>query len=461
MNDLNIVNGLLVFPEGCRYGHIGIRNRVIRQVCTDKEDLDAGKEEIRADGTIIFPGMIDSHVHIRGGDFSYREDFTSGSTAAVSSGITTILEMPGCAKPASTLERFRMRVKEVQEKGCISFGLYGGAGADNLEEIPKIAKAGAIGFKTFQMAPVAGRETEFYGLCSETYDDLVDVMDCVHKTGLTLTIHCESQRIIDKTLAKFMSENRNGLKAFTDSRPTEAELESVKQVIQAAQKTKCRVIIAHVSSPETVDCIMQAKKDGVDIKIESCAHYLSFDREQMEPFGVFARMKPPFRLREQVDRLAQQYQNGAIDIIGSDHAPYTKSEKLKNGNNIWETFDGLPGLELTLPLLLKLVEENKLNYEMIAKTFSENTAKIFHLSQKGRIEAGKDADLVFVKKLVHPEIIQCRDLHSKCAESAVIYEGLQVRHKIIKTLYKGKMVFSEGDIALATGSAEIVHPFDG
>ncbi|NCC44976.1 MAG: hypothetical protein EOM18_15675, partial [Clostridia bacterium] len=184
-NDMNIINASCVYPEGIRRYHISIRNGIITKLAKKIKELEPTPNVVDASDMLVMPGMIDSHVHIRGGDFSYREDFYSGSRAAVSSGITTILEMPGCAKPASTLERFMLRVEEVKRDGAINFGLYGGAGADNLEEIPKLAKAGAVGYKTFQMAPVKGRESEFYGLCSQTYEDMVAVMQAVKKTGLT------------------------------------------------------------------------------------------------------------------------------------------------------------------------------------------------------------------------------------------------------------------------------------
>lgn len=458
INDLNIVNAALVYPEGIKMGHIGIKDGVISQVCEDIKMLNEAEKSMDAKEYLVFPGMIDTHVHIRGGDFSYREDFTSGSYGAVSSGITTILEMPGCAKPASTYERFLLRVQEVKKYGCINFGLYGGAGADNLEEIPKLARAGAVGFKTFHMAPVKGRETEFYGLCTEKYEDLLKVMSCIKKTGLTLTVHCESQQIINMMADKIQGEGRVGLKAFCDSRPVEAEVESVKVILKAAEMTGCRVIIAHVSTPEAAELVQQAKQKGLKVYLESCAHYLSFDVEEMEPYGVFARMKPPFRDRSRVERLAGMYADGLIDITGSDHAPYTKEEKLRSGNDIWNTFDGLCGLELTLPLLLKLVEENKLTYETIARNFSENAAGIFGLRQKGRIEAGKDADLVFVKKYSKKNKINIQNLFTKCKDSAVIYDNISIYHKIEKTMILGKFVYSDGAAKLDLGSANIVHP---
>ena len=237
-----------------------------------------------------------------------------------------------------------------------------------------------------------------------------------------------------------------------------AEIRSASMVIRAAARTQCRTVIAHVSAPETLKLVMEAKSKGIPVIAESCAHYLCFDKKEMNPFGVFARMKPPFRNRERVDQLAKYCKEGFIDIFGSDHAPYSKEEKLKYGNDIWNTFDGLPGLEFTLPLLLKLVDEEKLSYEMIARCFSENTAKFFRLPQKGRIETGRDADIVFVKKLPKEEKIDIGKLYCKCRDTAILYDSIPLRHKIIRTIYQGKTVYSGNGMAIEPGTAEILIP---
>ncbi len=455
--DMNIINAACVYPEGFRACCIEIRDGVITAIHDKSSELSSCDQVVDAKDYLVMPGMIDSHVHIRGGDFSYREDFYSGSVAAAASGITTILEMPGCAKPASTLEHFLLRVEEVGREGALNFGLYGGAGGDNLEEIPKLRKAGAIGYKTFQMAPVAGREKEFYGLCTRTYEDMVRVMKAVKETGLTLTVHCESQDIIDRLTPEILKKDPLSLRGFIASRPVEAELESVKLTIRAAGQTGCRTIIAHVSAPETMELILKARKEGMEMYSETCAHYLCFDREQMLPYHVFARMKPPFRDRKRVDRMAELFGENSFDVIGSDHAPFTREEKLRAGNNVWKSVDGLYGLELTLPLLLKMVEEGKASYESIVKAFSENTAKIFGLKGKGRIEPGRDGDLLLVRRLKHPRKLDINLLYCKCRDCAVIYDGILFRHELAMTILGGRIVYREGQVRLNKGSSNIIH----
>ncbi|MBP2650605.1 MAG: amidohydrolase [Firmicutes bacterium] len=456
-NSINILNGTLVLPEGCRRGSIGINGGKIEQIVERPCALSPAKKNIDATGRLIFPGVIDSHVHIRGGIFSYREDFTSGTMAAVAAGITTLFEMPGCAKPASTLENFLSRVDEVTRDACIDVALYGGAGADNLDEIPRLAAAGAIGFKTFLMPPVVGREKEFYGLCSASSGDLEKVMACIAETGLTLTIHCEEGSIIADKTKQIRAKDGNRVRDFCASRPEEAEARAVARAICAAKATGCRTIVAHVSSAESMKMICQAQEKGLDIHAETCVNYLTFDSDSMDEYGGFARMKPPFRIRNCVDQLVQGYSEGKIELTGSDHAPFTREEKCKSGNSIWQAPDGLPGLELTLLLLLRLVEQHKLTYEMIAQNTAENTAQLFGLDKiKGRIARGRDADLVIVKKLRTPEYINHQNLRCKCRESAIIYDDLTVSHQVVSTIARGRIAYSNEQVLLQAGQGRFL-----
>ena len=454
--DCNVINARCVFENGSRVCNLMIRQGTIVKILPVSEKPEPCKEEIDASGYLVMPGMIDSHVHIRGGEFSYREDFSSGSKAALSAGVTTILEMPGCAKPATTLENYQIRVTEVKDNGYTDFGMYGGAGGDNLEEIPRIAAAGAIGFKTFQMEPVKGREREFYGLCAQTYEDMVKVMEAIKKTGLTLTVHCENQHMIDELVPVMKEKYGESLRGFIESRPPEAEISSAELTIRAAKETGCRTIIAHVSTPQTIAMIQKARQEGYEVYAETCAHYLTFDKEEMIPFGVFARMKPPFRDRILVDELVKCLAKGQIDIIGSDHAPFTREEKLRNGENVWTSVDGLYGLELSFPLLLRLVEIGKLTYEMLIECFSRKTADIFGLSKKGRIAEGCDADLVFVEKGPSINLFEKEKMLCKCRDCAVIYDGVPTRHKIVMTMRHGSICYKDGIVQTKGQHAEIL-----
>lgn len=459
MNDLNIINGVIVRPEGTFRGAISIKEGKISAVCAGDALPGAAVRTIDAEGMLVFPGMIDTHVHIRGGRLSHREDFLSGTRAAAAGGVTTLLEMPVAIPPASTAEAFLGRVKEASSAAYVDFCMYGGAGRDNGEEIARLAECGAVGFKTFLMPPVPGREKEFFGLCSETYEELEDVMRKVAQTGLPLAIHCENNEIVTCETKKLMEAGENGLAAFCRSRPAEAEAAAVSQVISAAQSTGCTVVVCHVSTVKAAQMVLKAKAAGVAIHLETCPHYLLFDCDGAEKLGVFARIKPPLRDKENAEGLLELYKEGALEFTGSDHAPYLKNEKQKGGGDIWNTFDGLPGIELSLPLLLNAVNEGRLTYEAVAGNFSENSARVLGLyPKKGRITEGADADLVLVRKDGVDDKVDISRLFTKARESAVIYEGTKLTHRVECTIVRGVVVYRGGKITGETGYGKFVRP---
>ena len=459
MNDINIINSTIVRPEGCEKADIGIRGGKIVSVNKPGSLTEAAEKTIDASCLYVFPGMIDTHVHIRGGILSHRESFASGTQAAASGGITTIMEMPIANPPASTPEAFDTRRKEIGEQAYVDFCMYGGAGSDNLDQIELLTSHGAAAYKTFLMPPVPGREKEFYGLCSETTEQLTEVMERVAAVGGVLCCHSELNEYVAPYAAKLMAEGRNGVKAWGESRPIEAETEAVKRVIAAAEKTGCKAVICHVSAPETVELIQQAKKRGVDIHGETCPQYILYNCENAEAAGVFARMKPPLRDEQRMRQLRRMYENGSFAMTGSDHAPYLKEEKLKNGQDIWHTFDGLPGLELSLPLLLNAVADGTLSAEAIAKATAESTAEMLGLApKKGRIEAGADADMVLVAKNQAPVPLDTSKLFTKARGSAVLYEGIPMHYRIVRTYVRGRAVYEEGRITGEQGWGTFVSP---
>ena len=397
---------------------------------------------------------------VRGRRFLLIDDVcTTGSTmAAAAGGVTTVMEMPVTLPPASRPGDFVNREKEVKARAYVDYALYGGAGADNLEEIPLLAWAGAVGYKTFLMPPVPGREKEFFGLCSETEEILTRVMEQVAKTGLLLAVHSELNQYVAEETRLRMERGENGLRAFCRSRPVEAETEAVKWVIAAARKTGCRASVCHVSTPEAVALLQEARTQGGDIHAETCPQYILFNEDTAEHAGVFARMKPPLRDPERMARLRALYQEGVLEITGSDHAPYLREEKLKNGQDIWHTFDGVPGLELSLPLLVTAAERGELTYESIARNTAENTARLFGLPQKGRIEEGRDADLVLVERLQLPQPLDIGALFTKSRDSAELYRDLPLRCRVAAAYVRGRRVFADGAITGEQGWGKFVSP---
>jgi len=457
INDLNIIDGSIVTSERIIKSGIGIKDGKIVSI-SKTEDLSPAKKVLSVKNCIIMPGMIDSHVHIREPGFDRREDFKSGTAAAAAGGITTIAEMPVSKPPTSDIDTLLTRIKLANKKSYIDFSFYAGAGTSNIEKIEDLAKCGVVGFKTFLMPPPEGREQEFYGLCTSDWESFRKILGVIKKTGLFLAIHAEDNEIIDRETKRIKSFGGNNLKAFSQSRPPISEIQAIKNVIDSQKIVNSKISICHVSTPEAIEIINKAKGKGLDIHAETCPQYLFLSEEKVSKFGVFARVKPPIRKESLRKKLWWQFSNGLLDTLSSDHAPYLPSEKEKNGNDIWSAPDGIPGLELSLPLLLNKVSGKEITYYDVVKYFSENPAKLLGFyPNKGSLEIGTDADLTIVKPDTKSKI-SMNDLWSKSKKSAKVYDGWNLSHEILHTICRGKIVFSEGKIIGQPGNGNYISP---
>lgn len=442
MNDLNIINAHICDKDGLRREDIGIQDGKIVQL-SDCGKLDKSGYTEDMKGKTIFPAMIDTHTHIRGGVFSYREDFSSGTKAAASGGVGTFFEMPGGKIPCVTPKAFEQRKAEIKRDSVTDFRMYAGAGYDNIGELNALAECGAVGFKTFMNPPLPGREKEFYGLCAPDEASLELIMQGVKKSGLTLEIHCEDFDIIKSETERLRAEGMDGAGAYFMSHPDISEIKAVETAVRCAAKTGCRVNIAHVSTAEAADIICRARAKGIDVCGETTMHYLFYTAEEMKDLGCWARMKPPFRSKENRDELLERIIESDFFYIGSDHAPFTKEEKHPHGT-IWQAADGLAGIEMSFRLLLELVHSGKMTMAKAAELSSFNACKRFGIRCKGLIKVGYDADLTAVKLDTDPYFMNESNMHTRAAHNGVIYSRTPL-HSIINSVYvSGKKIYGNG-----------------
>ncbi|MFT3952191.1 MAG: dihydroorotase family protein [Oscillospiraceae bacterium] len=453
INDILFTGGMVADKNGVCCAGIAVRDGKITGVSDNPALLGAARKTVDARGMLIMPGMIDTHTHIRGGGFSYREDFYTGTRAAASGGVTTVLEMPGGSAPVSEPAAFEARLAEMRQHCAVDFGMYAGAGFDNLSDVPALAQLGAIGFKTFLNQPLKGREHEFRGLCAPDADSLTRVMETVRETGLTLTVHCEDYGIIQVRSAaeRSRSAGQSDLAAYMRSRPPAAEIAAVKIALACAEKTGCPLNVAHVSTAEAARMISAAKRRGMDVCAESTMHYLFYSAEEMAAYGSAAKMKPPFREAGEVLALKELLSSGEIDYLGSDHAPFTAAEKQSPA--LWDAPDGLAGIELMFLLLLEAVSRGEVTVARAAEVSSFGAAQRFGLKHKGMLQPGYDADLVMIRRNLPGYSVRRSTLLTKAQHSGVIYENT-VLHNRIERVY-------QGGVPVMNGGAVNTHPGAG
>jgi dihydropyrimidinase/allantoinase len=423
-----INNCFAITSRGIERKNVYIHEGVIAALTDEVHEQDNGIDVINGTGKILIPGMIDQHTHIREPGGYEHENFVSGTAAAVTGGVTTILEMPIADKPVTSIDQLLIRINLAQEKSYVNYGFYGGAGVGSLDKIDELASAGVIGFKTFMCRPDPHREMELAGLWAETNEDLYAVFSAVAKTGLPLAVHAEDGFLV----REYEKRGKKG----TESRPPDVEINAVKRAAKIALETGVKLIFCHLSTSEAIEIAIESKNRGAEIFIECAPHHLFLSMEDVVGFETYAKVKPPLRSRVNVNKIWKYINQDYIDTIASDHAPY--HIKLKQQDEASAPY-GIPGIELSLRLMIDAVLKNWITWEKLVTLVSSNPAKIFDIKQKGNIEVGADADLV----MVNPEasyIIDVEKLKSKSAGSAIMYDGKKLLGDIDLVLVNGSIV---------------------
>ncbi len=453
MVDMNIINGKIFFGNTLIEAGLSINDGKIFAIGRE-EHLPEANEIIDVTDKIVLPGCIDVHTHILDLIFSYRETFLTGTQAAASGGVTTILEMPIGIEGKSVLDVFEMQSNEMRKKSIVDYGLIGAAGYSSIDSISELTKRGVLAFKTFMINP-SEEEAELKDLAVRDDAGLLKIFSKIAKTKLVSCVHAENDSIITRNINKLSSSGKVNFQAHSESRPPISEDEACQRAILFANQTKVKLHLVHMSSKNAFSMIQEAKKI-MDISCEITPHHLFLTAEDGEDIGSWAKVDPPLRGKDHVFKAWQALNDGTIDMIASDHSPYSDEEKqLGTNNSYFEIGSGTTGIETSFPLMLDAYNNNRLPLNTLVSVISTNPAKRFGLyPQKGIIALNSDADLVIID-LKKKYILQNEDLFTKPKVS--IFHGREFKGKIEKTLVRGRVVFDKGNFDANEGSGKFLN----
>lgn len=446
MLDLLLKNGNVYLDGYFTYADIGIKDGKIVFVAVPGTDAEA-ERTLDLTGQYVIPGAIDTHMHVRDPGHTERGNFYTETLAAAAGGVTTIMEHPISVPPQYNVEILENRIRRAEEQCVVDFCFYGAAGGEFPEEITKLAEDGRIvAYKTFLHAAPEGREQEFRGLTMADDGELMAGMQELAKTGLICAFHAEDNDLIQYNIRKMKARGRTSGRDHALSRPVISEVQSVERVLRFAGETGARVEIAHVSTPQAMELIKQAKREGLDVYAETCPHYLFLNEDALEQFGPFAKCNPPLRKQELVDQLWEYVGDGTVDYIGSDHSPFLYEEKTKGLKDIFAAVSGFPGVDLRLPLMLNAAKEGKITLERAVELLCENPAKIFGIfPQKGTIRPGADADFA-VFDFDHTMTVDKNKNYSHARDIAIPYDGWKLNCQISFTILRGRILMKDGAV---------------
>jgi allantoinase len=456
--ELAIVNGRVVTPSGTSDVDISIKQGRIHSLVERGTEIQA-TEYIDAAGAFVLPGAIDIHFHCRGRAYPERGDFSTETRAAGSAGVTTVFEMP-ISKPAtSTLSTWTERRKEVEQDAYVNVGLYAGPARLDPNEIHAMADAGAIGFKLFLSRAPAGREDEFDGLVAADAATVYRALELVANTGLRTVFHAEEDTLLELFMERAKSSGRSDYRLHLDSRPSVVEATAIAIVCAIALELDAAAHIAHLSSRQGVELIRDARARGCHkLTAETCPHYLLFTNDVLEQVGAFGKINPPMRELQDQQALWQGLDDGTIDVIATDHAPFTVTEKDVPMENILSAPPGHPGVEILVPFAMTQAICGKISIAKAVELISARPAKLFDLyPKKGAILPGSDADLVIYDPSQW-KTVQRDQWLSKTADSNRLYDGWNAQGQVLTTILNGKVIYCDGEFLGERGAGQLVRP---
>ncbi len=343
--------------------------------------------------------MVDVHVHLRQPGGTHKEDFSTGTQAAIAGGYTQVLDMPNNTPPTTTLPTLNEKIKLAKNNVWCDIGFNFGATGHSVKFFRNVYK------KTFGLKVYMGKTT-----------------------GPLLITDTKEKELI--------------FKSWISPLPIMVHIggEEIAEAIDLAKKYNKRLHICHTTGDQ-ISFIKKAKKEGLKITCEVSPHHLFLDKRDLKKLGPLAMMKPPLEDGKNQQILWDNL--NVIDMIATDHAPHTLTEKQdKNAPPF-----GVPGLETTLPLMMEAVSKKLITFEKFIEMTSYNPRKVFNIPHQ--------SDTYVLVDISKTYKISDKKLFTKCNWTP--FSKLNGRGEVVEVILRGKTVYKNGKF-LGKPSGKIMLP---
>ena len=390
MTDWVLRSQRVITPDGMGAHSIHIRGETIERVVAHG-NVPSGVSIVDVGDDVVMPGVVDTHVHLNEPGRTDWEGFVTGTRAAAAGGVTSIVDMPLNAVPATTsLAGLRAKTEAARGKLAVDVGFWAGVVPGNAGELDPLWDAGVLGFKCFL---VPSGVDEFHHV-SES--DLREAMPILARLGAPLLVHAELPGPIEEAaeLESCVAWDGRGYRCYLESRPRKAENEAVAMMIRLCREFGTRTHIVHLSSSDAVAMLDGARRDGLPVTVETCPHYLHFAAEGIGDGACQYKCAPPIRERANNDLLWDALVSGTIDLVATDHSPCPPQLKQLQEGDFASAWGGIASLQLGLPALWAGAHKRGIALERVAQWMCRAPARLAGLVRKGSLAAGFDADLV-------------------------------------------------------------------
>ena len=430
MTDLLITNARLVNEGETKDADVLIKGERIAEIGSGI--AANGADVIDAQGKLLLPGMIDDQVHFREPGLTNKGDLATESAAAVAGGITSFMDMPN-VNPQTTKRETLFEKYEIAKGRCrANYGFHFGATNSNIEEVKALELNDAAGVKAFMGA--------------STGDMLVDDPQALellfeHSPIIILT-HCEHSPTIRDNEAKAKAEFGENvpMTEHPSIRSANACLLSSSQAVDLARRHDALLHVLHLTTAIEMGLFSKGHRKDKRITAEVCVHHLWFDESRYDELGTRIKCNPAIKTAEDREALVAAVNEDRIDIIATDHAPHTKSEK---GRTYFKAPAGLPLVQHVMLCLFDMAHAGQLSYERIVDKTAHAVADIFGVVDRGYVREGYFADLVLMDP-DKPQAVAPGNLLAKCHWSP--FEGHTFRSTVDTTIVNGTVVYADGEL---------------
>lgn len=394
---------------------------------------DDTAEVIDAQGLYLLPGIIDDQVHFRDPGLTHKADIYSESKAAVAGGITSYMDMPNTIPNTLTLDLLEEKYARAASSSFANYSFFMGINKNNLEEALKVDNESVCGITDDGLYFNSNE-----GILSN-YPDFLEKL--FSRTDTLVALHSEDEAIINSNTSKYHKQYGENIPFSLHPliRSEEACLTSTKRVLELARKHNNRLHLFHISTASEADLLDNTRHvRDKRITAEACVHHLWFSDKDYEKFGSKIKWNPSIKTEKDKNGLLAALIDNKLDIIATDHAPHTLSEK---SGNYFNASSGGPLVQHALLLMLELFYQGKISIEKLVEKMSHNVAEIYRIKDRGYIRENFYADLVLVD-LDNTWKASAENTLYKCKWSP--FENQYFNSKIIKTFVNGNLVYDNG-----------------
>jgi len=444
---IEIKNATIVNEGQIFTGTVRIDGDRIAKISSGESTSDTSSpvsHTIDAEGLLLIPGVIDTHVHFREPGLTEKADMATESAAAVAGGVTSFVDMPNTKPQTTTTQLLEEKVALAAAKSHANYGFMLGATNNNIDQLLEADPSSYAAIKLF--------------LGSSTGDMLVNNPQALDKlfsqSKKLIVAHCEEEDIVQANLRNFKMEcagtNRETAALHPQIRTTEACYVSTYKAIERARRYKTRLHIAHISTATELDLLSNMPLEQKHVTAEVTPNHLWFDDRDYAELGNRIKCNPAIKRNE--DRLAlwAALYDGLIDTIATDHAPHTLESKQQR---YFDAPGGIPSIQHSLTMMLEPLFNNSYNADeqrefrdtwlpLIVRLMCHNPALLFGIRDRGFIREGYKADLTLLKPNVSNTVTR-ESLYYKCGWSPL--EGQTFHSRVEMTFVNGRPAFTHTD----------------